>query len=148
MTIVVYFDTKVFAYLIPVSLQLPNIQGAHFPHGSNKSHLLAIQVCWNTSQRETKAEPVFMWHLLKRLFLLFFLCVYVFSSTPISSLTCLATSVNRKYVIQQFITCDLFGQHGRGGRHLWGTSKSPWIKLRGGAAKLDGINRYKRYLLL
>lgn len=45
MTIVLYFGTKVFAYLIPVSLQLPNIQGAHFPHGSNKSHLLAIQVC-------------------------------------------------------------------------------------------------------
>lgn len=79
---------------------------------------------------------------------LFFPRVYVFSSTLISSLTCLATSVNRKYVNQQSITCDLFGQHGRGGRHLWGTSKSPWIKLRGGAAKLDGINRYKRYLLL
>ena len=72
-------------------------------------------------------------------FFYFFLCVYVFSSTPISSLTCLATSVNRKYVIQQFIACDLFGQHGRGGRHLWGTSTSPWIKLRGGAARLHGI---------
>ena len=45
MTIVVYFDTEGICIFDPVSLQLPNIQGAHFPHGSNKSHLLAIQVC-------------------------------------------------------------------------------------------------------
>ena len=56
MTIVVYFDTKVFAYLIPVSLQLPNIQGAHFPHGSNKSHLLAIQTGVTALKRAVSGE--------------------------------------------------------------------------------------------
>lgn len=46
---VVYFDTEGNCISDPVSLQLPNIQDAHFPHGSNfrhtKSHLLAMQVC-------------------------------------------------------------------------------------------------------
>ena len=137
---------KVFAYLIP---SLYNCQTFRV-YISRMGQIRAISWPYKFVETLVKGRrKLSIFHVTSsQTTYLFFPCVYVFSSTPISSLTCLATSVNRKYVIQQSIARDLFGQHGRGGRHLWGTSKSPRIKLRGEAARLDSIwlqrkNRYR-----
>lgn len=78
MTIVVYFGTKVFAYLIPVSLQLPNIQGAHFPHGSNKSHLLAYKFVETLVKGRRKLSQ-FSCDIFSNDYFFYFFCVFTSS---------------------------------------------------------------------